>query len=200
MNTRTLLVRSILCLAAVVALPLSVIAEEKVAITQGLELLEKAEEWEFISLDPLYFGKRKEEALAHLGIQMALRLPRFHWWTVLGSTTVKNAETRKQLLMAMKKGINELVEKEKAQRATGEFVLSLSGCFQPRHGIKAIHKGQPIEVLVCFECGVIHFYVGDKEKEVVYTTKSPQDTFDAVLKEAKVPVPRRLSELLEEKK
>ena len=69
--------------------------------------------------------------------------------------------------------------------------LTESGCFQPRHGIRATSGGKTVEVLICFQCRPVYFYLGE-QKGQIETVDSPQDAFDKVLKDAGVSVAPRL--------
>lgn len=124
-------------------------------------ILEKAEEIELLSIDPVRPVEKPKND--------------FHGWKVLGKTVVKDAEARKKLVAAFKKGIAE---------NKGEAAL----CFNPRHGIRASHDGKTADFLICFECFHGHTYVGEKKMEGFLITNSPEAVFDKVLKDAKVPL------------
>ncbi|MBA4067355.1 MAG: hypothetical protein C0501_27325 [Isosphaera sp.] len=68
--------------------------------------------------------------------------------------------------------------------------LTGTGCFQPRHGIRATAGGQTVEVLICFECKPVYFYLGERMGQAI-TDESPQKAFDKVLTDAGVSVARR---------
>jgi hypothetical protein len=129
-----------------------------------LTLLEKADQFELLSLNP---QRSKEKAADD-----------FHGYKVLGKTTVKDAEVRKKLVAALKKGVED---------NDG----AAAGCFNPRHGIRATRDGKTAEFVICFECLFVQVFVGDKLEKGLRTTNSPKDTFDGVLKEAKVPLPEK---------
>lgn len=136
-------------------------SEEKNQIPEELQaILDKAEEFELYSLSP---EPQKEDA--------------FHGWKVLGKTTVKDAEVRKKLVAALKKGVSE---------NEGE----VAACFNPRHGIRVTHDKKTVDFVICFECLQVKAFVGDKDTKRFLTTKSPQATFDGVLTAAKVPLPK----------
>jgi hypothetical protein len=126
-------------------------------------ILDKAKELELYSLDP---DPKKEQAADG-----------FHGWKVLGKTIVKDAETRKKLLAVLKKGIAD----NKGEGAK---------CFEPRHGIRATYDGKSADLVICFACDRIRVFVNEKQVESwIYTTNSPQPSFDKVLTENKVPLP-----------
>jgi hypothetical protein len=126
--------------------------------------LEKGDSFELYSLDP----RRSEEKVKD----------GFHDWKVLGKTTIKDADTRKKLITAFQKGVAE---------NKGE----VAGCFNPRHGIRVTHDGKTIDFVICFECYSVAVHTGDKREAGFLVTDSPQPTFDAMLKEAKVPLPEK---------
>jgi hypothetical protein len=125
-------------------------------------VLEKGEKFELLSLDP---GARKEKPKNN-----------FHGWKVLGSTVVKDKDVRQMILTALTKGIAE---------SDGR----IAKCFNPRHGIRATHKGRTIDLVICFECLQVQVFGGNKATTVL-TTKSPQPAFDKALREAKIPLPK----------
>jgi hypothetical protein len=124
-------------------------------------LLEKADQFELLSLSPEEPKEKPKDG--------------FHGWRVLGQTTVKDAETRNKLLAALEKGVAE---------NKGE----VARCFNPRHGIRVTHDGKTADLVICFECLQVKAFAGDRGHDFL-VTRSPQPTFDAVLKEAKVPLP-----------
>ena len=67
-----------------------------------------------------------------------------------------------------------------------------AGCFRPRHGIRVTRDGKTAEFVVCFECLYVQVYLdGKAEKQGLRTTSSPQNAFNGVLKDAKVPLPKK---------
>ena len=126
--------------------------------------LEKAAEWELYSLDPARQKDPPKDA--------------FHGWKVLGKTTVKDADTRKKLLAALEKG---------ARDNDG----TVAACFNPRHGVRVKVWEKTIDLVICFECFSAAVFTGDERTGSFLTTASPQPALDTVLKEAKVPLPKR---------
>jgi hypothetical protein len=127
-------------------------------------ILEKAEQFELLSLSPERLQEKPKDA--------------FHDWKVLGKTTVKSAETRDQLVTAFKKGV-----------AANKGIVA--ACFNPRHGIRVTADGKTTDFVICFECFQVQVFVGDKQDRGFLITASPQVVFDNVLKEAKVPLPEK---------
>ena len=128
-------------------------------------VLDKAEQFELLSLDPAVEGVKGKEG--------------FHGWKILGKTAVKDATIRKQIVTALDKGIAE---------SDGNGAK----CFDPRHGIRAQRDGKTVDLVICFECGWVYVFHGDKEERqgVAVTTGKPQAVFDKVLKDADVPLPK----------
>ena len=124
-------------------------------------ILEKAEQFELLSLDPAVEGVKGKEG--------------FHGWKILGKTMVKDAAVRKEIVTALDKGIAE---------SDGNGAK----CFDPRHGIRAQRDGKTVELVICFECMQVQGYLDKSEKSDVHflVTKTPQDAFDKVLKAAGV--------------
>jgi hypothetical protein len=127
-------------------------------------ILENAEQFELLSLSPERLQEKPADA--------------FHGWKVLGKTTVKDAEARKKLVVAFKKGVE-----------ANDGIAA--ACFNPRHGIRVTHEGKTTDFVICFECFQVQVFAGDKQIKGFLITASPQVTFDSVLKEAKVPLPEK---------
>jgi hypothetical protein len=136
-------------------------AADKPSSKSVKEILEKADTFELYSLDP---GPRKVAG-------------GFHGWKVLGKTPVKDAAARKRILAAVYKGLAD---------SDG----TVANCFNPRHGIRATHKGKTVDLVICFECLQVQFHAG-KEQATELTTASPQPTLDKVLKDAGVPLAKK---------
>jgi hypothetical protein len=160
-------VTALLAIATLVTTLCTCAAEEKEnkLPADAKVILEKAEQFEMYSLDPSIEKVEGKEG--------------FHGWKVLGKTAVKKAEVRKQLLADLDKGIAD---------SDGNGAK----CFDPRHGIRAKHDGKIVDLVICFECGWIYVFRDDKAERqgVAVTTGKPQASFDKVLKDAEVPLPK----------
>lgn len=97
----------------------------------------------------------------------------FHGWQVLGKTIVERSETRRDLVAAFRKGVQE----NKGIAA---------GCFQPRHAIRVVRGETTIDFVICFECMNVGVFEGTKRGNGFHTTSSPQPLFDEVLTAADV--------------
>jgi hypothetical protein len=156
-------------LALLVAASWSCTEEKKNEIPADVKTaLDKAETFELYSLDP---GPGEKEDVKN----------GFHAWHVLGKTTIKKADTRKEVIAALAKG----VEANKGEAAK---------CFDPRHGIRVVHDGKTIDLVICFRCLQVQVFHGDKRSDDFLTTASPQETFDKVLKTAGVPLAPKSSD------
>src|SRR5262249_42133996 len=124
-------------------------------------ILDKAQQYELISLDPSREGDDKDK-------------DKFHGWKVLGQTAFKDADLRKKVLDALVKGIQE-----------NDGIAA--ACFNPRHGLRAVHDGKTVDLVICFECLQVQVFV-DGKKSGVLTSESPQPLLDMILKDAKVPL------------
>jgi hypothetical protein len=100
----------------------------------------------------------------------------FHDYPYVGKTVVKDAETRKALVAALKQGIEE---------SDG----SAEKGFKPGYGLRIAFQGKVLDFVISFSHLQAKVYSGDKMLGEVRLTASPQATFDQVLKKAGVPLP-----------
>jgi hypothetical protein len=115
--------------------------------------LEKGTDFELLSLHPLPYEATPDN--------------NFHGWRVLGKVSIAEESTRKRLVAAFKGGINAAEEG--------------ADCFDPRHGIRVNFDGQVADFVICFDCGNVEVYLGDKKQDGFSTTDTPQPAFDEVL-------------------
>jgi hypothetical protein len=132
--------------------------------------LEKAEQFELLSLDP----ERHQN-----------RWPKyeFHGWRILGSMMIKDAEARNDLVTALKKSVEE----------NNNMVAR---CFNPRHGIRVIYDGKTNDLVICFQClQVLVYQCDDDEKPEDFlirdSSQSAQSLFNRVLMKQKIPLAGR---------
>jgi hypothetical protein len=93
----------------------------------------------------------------------------------LGNTAVKDADAKKALGEAMKKGV--------AEGTAG------ARCFIPRHGLRAKYDGKTYDLLICFECHWVYVYTDNADKPQVFViADSPQKALNKILTDAKVPL------------
>lgn len=100
----------------------------------------------------------------------------FHDHLIVGATTLNSAH-RKALRASFYDGLS--------------FAYLSSGCFSPRHGIRATYKGQTLDLLICFSCSKYKMWQNGKPldyyQDISYT---PHDTFNRFLTDANVPLPQ----------
>lgn len=130
------------------------------------EALAGAKSLELYSLDPSH--------------QEEVPKDNFHDWKILGKTSIEDAGQRKQLVSALQNGV-------------AESFGAAAACFNPRHGIRALHEGKTVDLVICFECFQVQIYVGD-EQDSVLLTDSPQSVFDKLLSDAGVPLAKPAEE------
>ena len=99
----------------------------------------------------------------------------FQGWPVLGKTTINDPNTRKRLIAALEKGVEE---------NKGDTMK----CFNPRHGIRVTRDGKTAEFLICFQCFQAMVYVTGEKDQRVLITDSPAAVFNQTLQQAKVPL------------
>ena len=95
---------------------------------------------------------------------------------VLGKTTVKDAATCKRLLNAVEDDI--------------ENPLRQANCFSPAYGIRAQHKDQTVELVICYKCRGLEYHIGGKGSPTIATNKFAMKVMDEILREAKVLPPK----------
>jgi hypothetical protein len=61
-------------------------------------------------------------------------------------------------------------------------------CFFPHHGIRARHEGETVDLVICFQCGLIHSYEGETLTQNPFSPEG-RDAFDAIFRRAGLVVP-----------
>lgn len=122
-------------------------------------LFDKAEKVEMLSLDPKFAKDQPKDA--------------FHGWNAFGKTVVKDKETRKKVLEAVVKGVED---------SDG----TAARCFNPRHGISVTLDGKTTDFVICFECYQIYVFRDGKRDQTLLTTRSPEKVLDKALMDAGV--------------
>lgn len=131
------------------------------------DALNAPDEFILYSLEPGGLGKLKDDD--------KVDAKTFHGHTILGQTEVKDAATRKKLVTAFNRGV-------------GDHDGSVAGCFMPHHGIRVRSGKHVVDLVVCFMCAQVKVYENGKEGELILISTSPRDTFNEVLKQARVPL------------
>jgi hypothetical protein len=126
-------------------------------------ILEQADQFELLSLSP------RRQANAAKG--------EFHGFRVLGAAVIKDAETRKKLVLAF-------------EAAVAENEGIMAACFNPRHGIRVTRNKKQADFLICFECAQVQLF-GDVRGSFLITS-SAEALFDSVLQSSGIPRPERV--------
>jgi hypothetical protein len=135
--------------------------------------LEMASSFELYSLEPLADPDTHEPDYDPNGPG-----ERLQGWRILGKTVVRDELTRRKLIDALKEGM---------ERGGPGFK-----CFDPRHAIRRTADGQSVDLLICFECGNVALFRGDRRVGGYPTVaRSVQRVFDEVLKDAGVPLAKK---------
>ena len=107
----------------------------------------------------------------------ALRRAMFHNHGVLRKTVV-SGPAKSELLASFDDGLVPLSKNGLKQIAM---------CFNPRHGIRAVHGGKTVDLVICFECLQFEVYENGKPlKRAVPITDAPQPAFNRALAQASV--------------
>jgi hypothetical protein len=125
--------------------------------------LENAEQFELLSLEPCPTDKPENPRDTFYSVE------------ILGRTQIKDMDTRKKLVAAFQKGVEE---------HDGSIAL----CFDPRHGIRIKHDGKTIDFIICFYCYQVEAYADGKDFAKMLISNSPQAAFDEALQKAGVPL------------
>jgi hypothetical protein len=130
-------------------------------------ILEKADQIELYSLEPEPDDKAAKGPKATF----------FRGWLILGKTVLKTATSRKQVLDALDESVGR---------------GRMAKCFDPRHGIRASHAGQTVELVICFRCGQAYFYLDPRKDDhsTLSINRGTQPMLDAMLKAAHIPLAR----------
>jgi hypothetical protein len=150
-------------LSAWTAWPAQIASRENKIPDQAREILEKATQFELLSIGSGPYTKNPPED--------------FHGWNVIGKTTVNDADARKQLVAAMEKGVEE---------NKGDSMK----CFDPRHGARVTHNGMTADFVICFQCFQAIVYVAGGKEQRFLITDSPAPVFNRTLRDAKIPLAR----------
>lgn len=95
---------------------------------------------------------------------------KLHRYPVLGKVEVTDAGKRRELLGALKQGMEE---------SDGR----MAACFNPRHAIRVVKDGRTIDYVICFECKQLSIHEGDGKRGKP-VTRSPEALFNKHLTDA----------------
>jgi hypothetical protein len=149
--------------AIVIGLSAQVAGQENKIPDQARAILENASQFELFSIGHAPSPKNPAED--------------FHRWPVIGKTTIKDPDTRKRLIAALEKGVEE---------NKGDVMK----CFNPRHGIRVTHGGMTADFVICFECYQAVVYIASEKERRFLITDSPAPVFNQTLQRANIPLAR----------
>ena len=97
----------------------------------------------------------------------------FHGYRILGEVSVSAATDQQRVAETIKDAVLHFPDP--------------SICFNPRHGIRVTDGHSAYDFVICFECGLMDFYVGDQH---VGGTEigGPPDVLNSILTAAGVPL------------
>ncbi len=112
-------------------------------------VLDEAESVELLSIDPRDRPGKADDS--------------FHGWKVLGRTYAPDASGRRAILASVKQAIGE--------------TDGVSGCFEPRHGLRATKGGRSVDLVICFSCRWIEVR-SEGKTSFVWTSDAPKSAFN----------------------
>jgi len=84
----------------------------------------------------------------------------FHGYEILGHAPLTTREQREKLTLLLFQGIVE---------SDGR----VAGCFNPRHGVRAVRDGEVVDLVICYECLQIKIHaVAPKDSKLVLTSQA----------------------------
>lgn len=129
------------------------------------KLLDSADSVELLSLDPKPFPPDAKNR-------------GFHGYKELGRVKLAKKAGREAVLKALYRGIDD---------SKG----LVAGCFNPRHGIRAVSGDKTVDLVICYECLSMQVFVNGKRAPAALTVRGPEVLFNKVLGDAKVPLPKK---------
>ena len=128
-----------------------------------LSVLKTAETFELFSLDPERDGGDES---SH----------RIEDWHVLGATCIDDLDTREAVVSQLAEG---------AAQARG-----MAMCFIPRHAVRAISLVGTVELVICFQCSSVHYFLDGEFTGELPISEKPHQLLDQILLHANIPLPR----------
>ncbi len=98
----------------------------------------------------------------------------FAGFPVLGKVELKKPEERRELLVALEKGLAD----KNARQAK---------CFWPRHGVRTITGGKMSDYIICFQCSTARME-SEGQSKTTPIGREPQAVFNRLLKAADIPL------------
>jgi hypothetical protein len=133
------------------------------AQNRAMAILDNAASYELLSLDPCESNEHPESMPIYL---------RMAW--VLGKITVKDDVTKKKLNDALRR----------VDSPPGAPV----SCFNPRHAIRTKKDGRTYDVVICFECNSVKFYIDERYAGEFQPPSEAQPLLNEVLTSAGIPL------------
>jgi hypothetical protein len=134
---------------------------------QAQRVLEQASSMTLMSLDPTL---RSPKFFARLKESLSYR--HFRGWRLLGQTNVDDPATRKKIAAGI-------------ETAVRDFTGWRASCFNPRHAVRVTSGSQTYDFVICYECGSLECYSGERELGSVCMSGSSR-TLDALLTAAHI--------------
>jgi len=125
-----------------------------------VEILEKADRFYVLSLDPNLIPSSREE------LEKRKQRESFYRYSVLKKVEVADKGKRASLLQTLYRGVE------------GNRGL-VAACFEPGHGISAMFEGKTADLVICFKCLQVRIH-GSVEGEVL-VSQYPQRAFNQAL-------------------
>jgi hypothetical protein len=134
---------------------------------QAQRVLERASSMTVMSIEPTLLSPN---FFARLSESFSYR--HFLGWRLLGQTTVNDAATRKRVAASIESAVRNF----NGWRAT---------CFNPRHAVRVTSGTQTYDFVICYECGSLECYSGERELGSVCISGSSR-TLNALLTAAHI--------------
>jgi hypothetical protein len=100
----------------------------------------------------------------------------FRGYTILGETTISSPDAQHRIVETLQKAMAAWTDN------------SVSGCFNPRHGIRVSNDSGTYELVICFECQHVDAYSTWRQVGSTGLVGSPAP-LDDILRAAKIPLP-----------
>jgi hypothetical protein len=131
---------------------------------EAKRILETGERFVLLAVDPLSVEVPPPPPVQE-GMESPVR-EKFHRFDVLGKIEIQDQKERANLLHALYKGMD----------GTDGF----APCFYPRHGISATRGNDTVDLVICFQCGIVEVYTNHGD-DALAVSKSPEPAFNRAL-------------------
>ena len=151
---------SILLLSIAISSPIQAFAEDNKLPSEAADALHAFNKAILYSLEPWSLATTNENTL--------------HRYKILGQVTLDGKDTAK----AMTTFESSISKRKHLFHAT---------CFDPRHALRVTVNGQTYDFLLCYACGYLYVYHGDKIIAMLDSGGSPE-LLNSLLTAAKIPL------------